>query len=269
MKLIDVHCHFDKEFFPDIDDVITRMKENNCIALPVGITPDTNKFVLDLREKYPESIFPCIGLYPPDALVNDKKENSNLIIDYDLENELAFIEKNKDKIVAIGEIGMDYKDGTDKELQEKIFRKQIELAIKLNLPIVVHSRKAEKECIDILEEYTKEHVYRQIVMHCFNGRQAQVRRVRENGWYFSIPTNCVRDTHFQRIIKETPLKQLLTETDSPFLGPFKKDDGTVERNEPINVIETIKKISEIKNTPVEDIANLLHRNAIKLFKIEN
>lgn len=260
MKLVDVHCHLDKDFFgEDVEEVIDRCRKNNCLAFPVGITPKTNRYVLDLQKKYPDIVYPCLGIYPPDALKKEleDKENSE-DLEYDIDKELKFIEDNADKIIAIGEVGMDAKDGTDLESQEKIFRKTIELAIKLNKPLVIHSRKMEMKVIDILEEYK----FKKIVMHCFGGKHSQIKRIRANKWFFSIPTNIVRDQHFQKIVKETPLSQLLTETDSPFLSPFKDI-----RNEPIYVIETIKMISKIKNLPELDVATLIRRNVTHLFGV--
>ena len=261
MKLIDVHCHLDEYFFgKEIDKVIDRCKKNNCLAIPCGITPDTNRYVIELKNKYPDVIFPSLGLYPVDALKKETEDvGSEIKLDYDIDEELKFIEDNQDKIIAIGEVGMDFKNGSDAIYQEELFRKTIKLAIKLDKPIVIHSRKAEVKVIDILEEYK----FKKIVMHCFGGKHSQVKRIRENNWYFSIPTSIVRDQHFQKIVKETPIHQLLTETDSPFLSPFRG-----ERNEPSFVIETIKKIAEIKSLPIEDVANLVYRNAEKLFNFK-
>ncbi len=261
MKLIDVHCHLDSFFYKeDIGKVMLNCKKQNCIVIPAGITPDTNRNVLKLQEKYPDIIYPSLGIYPPDALKNE--DNSDLVIDYDIDKELKFIEKNADRIVAISEIGMDAKDGSDFKKQEEIFRKAIELAIKLEKAVIVHSRKMEKQVIEILEEYSEKHRYRNIVMHCFSGKHSLVKQVRENQWRFSIPTSAVRDGHFQKIIKETPIHLLLTETDSPFLSPFRG-----KKNEPVNVLETIKLISEIKRLPVDDVANIIMRNSRNTFGI--
>ncbi len=253
MNYIDVHCHLDEFFYKDdIDAVIRRAMGNNVKIIPAGVNPDTNRQVLKLQEKYPNTIYPSLGIYPPDALSKETKKKQ----DYDIDKEIKFIESNKDKITAIGEVGMDFKDGTDFEQQEKTFRKMIELAIKIDKPIVIHSRKAEIKVIDILEEYN----YKKIVMHCFCGKHSQVRRIRENKWCFSIPTSIVRDQHFQKIVKETPLFLLMTETDSPFLSPFKD-----KKNEPSFVIETIKKIAELRNMAEIDVANILYRNAERVF----
>ena len=262
MKLVDVHCHLDNYFYPDdIDRVMKNCKKNNCIVIPAGVDPDTNRQVLELQTKYPNLVFPSLGLYPRDALYSETDSTQNrLKTDYSVDKELKFIEKNSDKIVAIGEIGMDFKNGKDKITQEKEFRKCVELAIKLDKAVVIHSRKAEKEIIEIMEEYVEKYNYKKVVMHCFGGKTKLVQKIREYQWYFSVPTNIVRDEHFQKLVKETPMHLLLTETDSPFLSPLKE-----QKNEPSNVIETIKMISKIKRLPIEDVSNIIYRNAKRVF----
>lgn len=260
MRLVDVHCHMDEFFYKDdLDAVIERARQNSTKIITAGINPETNRFALKLKEMFPDIIYPTLGIYPPDALKNDIAESENkLSLDFNIDEEIKFISDNRDKIVGIGEVGMDFKDGTDYALQEEIFRKMIALAIKFGLPLVIHSRKAEEKVIGILEEYR----YRKIVMHCFGGSHKLVRKIRENQWMFSIPTSAVRDEHFQRIIRETPMNQILTETDSPFLSPFRD-----KKNEPSNVIETIKLISGLKNMPEEDIANIVAINAKRIFGV--
>jgi len=256
MKFVDVHCHLDKTFFEDdVDEVLKRAKENEVRVIPAGVDPETNKYVLELKGKYPDIIFPTIGIYPPDALTTETGEQKN----YDVEEEIKFIKDNIKNINGIAEVGLDFKTDSNKKEQEKIFRKMIEIAVKNDLPLVVHSRKAEAEVINILEEYD----YRKIIMHCFGGKKSLIKKIRENQWYLSIPTTVVRDEHFKRIVKETPMNLLLTETDSPFLSPFKD-----KKNEPTFVIESVKKISEIKKLPLVDVANILYRNANYLFGLD-
>ncbi|HIH41290.1 TPA: TatD family hydrolase [Candidatus Woesearchaeota archaeon] len=258
MKLLDVHCHLDEFFYKeDIDEVIDRCRQNNVSAVAAGVNPGTNRNVLMLKKKYPDVVHASLGIYPPDALKKETEGSENkLNLDYDIDREIEFIEKNKDNIVAVGEVGMDFKDGTDFEMQEKTFRKMIELAMRIKKPIIIHSRKAESKVIDILEEYN----YSKVIMHCFGGKHSQVRRIRENNWYFSIPTSIVRDEHFQKIVKETQLRQLLLETDSPFLSPFKD-----RKNEPSFITETVKKISELKRLPEIDVSTMINRNCEILF----
>jgi len=130
------------------------------------------------------------------------------------------------------------------------------LAEKIKKPVVIHSRKAEKECIEIIETFK----IKNVDMHCFSGNFKLVKKVQDNGWFFSIPTNIVRLFHFQKIVEETPMSQLLTETDSPYLSPFIE-----KRNEPSFVVETIRKISEIKKLNEEEVKKLIFMNFQKIF----
>ncbi|MEM3374045.1 MAG: TatD family hydrolase [Candidatus Woesearchaeota archaeon] len=263
MKFIDIHSHLDPYFYPDIDEVIKNLQRNNTIAIAAGINPETNKHVLKLSKKYPKLVYATLGLYPRDAFTEEEIKSTGFNVNFDVDKEIDFIYQNKDNIIGIGEVGMDFKNGKDLEMQEKDFRKIIELAIKINKPLIIHSRKAELKVIEILEEYSQKYNYEKIIMHCFTGNHNLVKKIRQNKWFFSIPTSIVRDMHFQKIVKETPLTQILTETDSPFLSPFKE-----KRNEPIFVKETIKTIAKLRNTPEEDVANLIYLNAKRVFEVE-
>ncbi|MEM4397174.1 MAG: TatD family hydrolase [Candidatus Woesearchaeota archaeon] len=263
MKLIDVHSHLDKYFYSDISEVINNLKMKNAVAITAGINPETNRYVLELSEKYPKVIYATLGLYPRDAFTEQEIRETGFNLNFDVDEELDFIYSNREKIIGIGEVGMDFKHGKDLEMQEKDFRKVIELAIKINKPLIIHSRKAELKVIEILEEYSKEYKFEKIIMHCFSGSHILVQRIRKNKWFFSIPTSIVRDQHFQKIVKETPLNQILTETDSPFLSPFKEI-----KNQPVFVLETIKTISKLRNIPEEDVANLIYLNSKRVFGVE-
>ena len=252
MNLIDMHCHLDEKFYDNVYELIEKSKKEMKFIVPAGIDKESNRHVLKLAEKYPGFIKPALGIYPPDALAVEDSSTKH----FDIDKEVTFIEKNKDKIVAIGEVGMDFKHGKDKEMQESVFRKMIELAIKIDKPLIIHSRQAEKEVIDILEQYN----YKKIIMHCFCGKYNLVKKIRENDWYFTIPTSVVRDEHFQRIVKETSLYRIFTETDSPYLSPFKG-----EKNEPLNVKESIKIIAKLRNMSENEVANVLYRSSKWLF----
>jgi TatD DNase family protein len=136
------------------------------------------------------------------------------------------------------------------------FEKIIALAEKLKIPMIVHSRKAEEEVIDILE--TSKH--KKIIMHFFCGRKHLVKKIQDNGWSFSIPTNIVRLTQLQQIVETTPLDKIFTETDCPWLSPF-----LVQTNEPAFVAETIKKIVQIKKMEEEEVIKNIYMNYQKMF----
>jgi len=222
MILIDVHAHLDwKDFESELDDIVKRAENAGVkVIISAGIDSKSNKKVLEIAEKY-EIVKAALGLYPPDALA--RETNSELISEFKsdinshVDEELKFIETNKDKIIAIGEIGLDFlSKKSDLKLQMETFVKQLKLAKKLDLPVIVHSRKAEADVVNILE---KEGM-KKVVMHCFCGKKRLIKKAIELGWYFSIPTNVVKSQQFQDMVEMIPLQQILTETDSPFLSPY-------------------------------------------------
>lgn len=247
--LVDVHAHLEhSKFESDLDDVIIRAKEAGVVSvISAGTNHQTNKETLALAEKY-DIVNASLGIYPLDALNMSEKE---------FQEALSFIEQNKDKIVAMGEIGLDYYHIMGKnEEQKRKFLKLIELAKELKLPVIVHSRKAELDVVELLE--TAKNL--KIIMHCFSGSLNLVKRAEKNGWYFSIPTNVLYSSHFQKIVETVSLSRILTETDSPFLSPMKG-----KRNEPANIVHTIDKIAKIKNIEETEIKKIIFMNYQKIF----
>ncbi len=243
---IDIHSHL--EICKPVNEKIENARKNNVkIILTCGTDKKTNRFALDLAKKFNE-IKACLGIYPCDALKLSEKE---------LEQEIEFIRKNKTLIVGIGEVGLDLKECSLIEKQKKNLEKFIKLAIELDKPIIIHSRKAEEIAIELLEKFN----YKKIIMHCFSGKLKLVRRIIDNGWFFSIPTNITYSQHFQKVVEIVPLEQLFCETDSPFLHPFKK-----RNNEPANVIESYKKIAEIKKISLKEIEKQVEENYKRIFK---
>src|SRR3989339_300734 len=225
MTFIDIHAHL--EFFDNLDKIIKKAKKRNVkIILANGIDVETNKKVLAFAKEYPE-VQACLGIYPANALKLIKKE---------INSEIKFIKENKDKIIAIGEVGLDLKEAGVETLitQKEILKKFVKLAKELDKPIFIHSRKAEKETVELLETLD----YNKIIMHCFNGQ-------------------------FQEMIKIIPIEQLFCETDAPFLHPDKKFP-----NEPANVIESYNKIAEIKGIPIADVEKKIEENYRKLFLVK-
>jgi len=243
---IDIHSHVD--ICKDIDVLIKNAKKENVKILTAGTSPKSNRKILELKEKYPE-INICLGIYPIDALKLSEKE---------INSEIEFIKKNKSNILGIGEVGLDLKHAKEEtlEIQKENLTKFVNLARELNVPVVIHSRKAEKECIELLEKLN----YNKIIMHCFSGNMKLVDKIIKNNWSLSIPANVKHSEHFQKIVKETPIKQLFCETDSPFLHPDKKFP-----NEPSNVIESYKKISEIKKISLAEVERIIEGNYNELF----
>ncbi len=244
--LIDSHCHLDSCKNPS-DCVRRAMEAGVEVIVTNGVNRENNMQVLELARAFP-IVKAALGLYPIDALA---------ISDEDVAETIKFIRKNEDKIVAVGEVGIDYKDDLNQhEKQKKIFSKMIDLALELDKPIVVHSRKAELDAIEMLENAG----VKKALMHCFSGNMGLVKRIIDNGWMLSIPTAVKHATHFQEVIKITPIDQLLCETDAPFLHPDKKFD-----NEPVNIIESYKKIAEIKKISLKEVEKQIEKNYNNLF----
>jgi TatD DNase family protein len=264
MILVDVHTHLDHERFKkDLDEVIERARKAGVKRIITsGVNSITNRIVLKIAEKYPDIVKVSFGLYPLDALAKEVEEGEAAGFPRDIQpinvdEELEWIKENKDKCEAIGECGMDFNWGREKEFEQKqVFQKVIETVEKINKPIIVHTRKAELEVIEMLESSN----LKKVVLHCCMARKHLIKRAADNGWYFSIPPIITRLQHFQVIADIVSINQLLTETDAPYLSPFPG-----ERNEPAFVIETIKKIAEIKNFMPEEVANNIWVNYNRLF----
>jgi len=261
MILVDCHCHLDHpDFKGEVDKVVENAKNAGVKAIiSAGINGYTNRIVLDLARKH-DLIKPALGMYPPDALEMEIDEDGLEWVGHektpDIDKEIEFIKQNKDQIIAIGEIGLDFANFKDQEMQKDLYKKMIELGIELDKPIIIHSRKAENDSVEILEKYN----YKKTILHCFCGKKKLMLRAAKNGWFFTVPTCVVKSEQFQIMAKEVNINQLLTETDSPFLTPF-----TGQRNEPANVLESVKKIAEIKGMTVDDTAKNIFMNYEKLF----
>ena len=147
-----------------------------------------------------------------------------------------------------------YENGQNKVSASKL----IELSKKIKKPIIIHSRKAEQDVIDILENLDA----KKVVLHCFSGKLKLIKRAAELGYYFSIPTNITHSQHFQKLAELVDINKILTETDAPYLSPYKN-----RRNEPSFITEAIKKIAEIKNISINEIANNIFMNYQNLFFI--
>jgi len=239
--LIDIHAHLDLKYFEnDLDDVIERARKNNVkLIINNGLNPESNRKTLELSKKY-EIIKPALGIYP------------DCVSKIDVDSELKFI---KDNAFAIGEVGL---DGTEEnmELQKQVFTKIISLANEINKPLIVHSRKAEKEVIELLEKNNA----KKVILHCFHGDFGLIKKAVKLGYSFSIAPIILRSEHMQKMAREVPLSHLFTETDAPFLGYDRN-----ARNEPGNVIFTIKKIAEIKKLDPIEVENNIYMNYQKMF----
>ena len=233
--IIDVHAHAD--FLSE--EKLVEIQKDKKIRLVISNSVNLNscKKNLEFSRKY-SKIRLAAGLYPEEDLTLTEYSKFE-----------KFVRKNKKEIIAIGEIGIDKKE---------IFFNQLNLAKELNLPVIVHSRKAEKEALDILEDY-KDNL--KIILHCFSGNFNLIKRAVELGFSFSIPANIMRSEHFQKMAGEIPHERILTETDSPLLSPYKE-----MKNEPSFIKESIKKFSEIWNISEDKVEKIIEENFNKIFK---
>ncbi len=248
MKFIDSHLHL--EICKDIPGIINKCDEKDILIVSCGTDSKTNRQMIDFKKKYPQ-IEICLGVYPLDGLKMSEEE-----IDLEIQN----INEGNDKIFGIGEVGLDLhtiKDPKNFEKQKEILEKFVKLAKELDKPIFIHSRDAEKETIEFLESFD----YDKIVMHCFSGNMKLVERIVNNGWFLSIPASVKYNEHFQKIVEIVPMENLLCETDSPFLHP---DRIHGMNNNSVNVLESYKKISEIKSLSLKEVKNKIWNNFNKL-----
>lgn len=256
MLLVDVHAHLDHlQFSYDLDEVIKRAKAQGIKKIITnGIDKETNRKSLQLAKKF-DIVEPALGIYPIDALPDKPTHQGDYIKkEFDVDKEIEFIKKIKP--IALGEVGMDLSWGKDEKSQKDIFTKFISLSEKLNIPLIIHSRKAEQIIIDLLESSNA----KKVVLHCFCGKFKLVKKAEDLGFLFSIPPNIIRAQHFQKIVEQVSLSQLLTETDCPYLSPFPNT-----KNEPAFIFEAIKKIAEIKKMTIDDTSNNIFMNYQRLF----
>lgn len=249
MVFIDVHCHLEL-CKSEVERLVGRAKNAGVgIIVNNSVNKNSNRKTLELASKFSE-VKAALGYYPVEVINLGEKE---------FEEEIDFIRKNKDKFIALGEVGLDLKENHELEKQKARFQKFIELSIELDIPLIVHSRKAEQEAIEFLEENKA----KKVIMHCFSGNFSLVERIIKNGWFMTIPTNVTFSEHFQKIAKDAPIERLFCETDSPYLHPVK---GQYD-NEPANVVEGYKKVAEIKGITLEECEKKIEENYKRVFGV--
>lgn len=257
MQLFDSHCHIhDEKFDEDREETIEKIFSSDVSKIiSAGYSVEGSLKGLELAKKYPQ-IYTVSGVSP-----NDIGENVNKI-----EEDIKQIEMfaQDEKSVGIGEIGLDYYwNNENKELQQFAFIKQIELANKLNLPIVIHSRDAVMDTLAILKKYP---VNKKGVFHCCQLNPELVKEALKLGFYISFagPITFKNSKNANEVILLVPDDKMLIETDSPYLSP-EPHRGT--RNNPTNVKYVAEKIASVKGYTVEQVAKITYDNACRLFSI--
>lgn len=251
MKLVDTHCHLDNEKFDeDRLEVIERIKENLEFCVNIGYDLASSKKSLELAKEY-DFIYAVIGVHPIDIAEYSEE----------VEKELEILGKNP-KVVAIGEIGLDYHWMTEsKEVQQERFKRQLELAERLNKPVVIHTRDAMEDTVNILKEYSNITG----VIHCYPGSLETAKQLVDR-FYLGIGGTLTfkNSKKAVEVVKDIPLDRIVIETDCPYLTP---EPFRGKRNEPVYVEYVAKKIAEIKEISVEDVTKVTTENAKKLYRI--
>lgn len=269
-KLVDTHCHIEMdEFSEDREDVIQRAREAGIEAIiTVGSDLEGNIGSLELSKRY-DFIYSSIGIHPHDAKDFTEEIYEQLkewATEYRIQNYTLHTTRytlNMPKVVAIGETGLDYHyDNSPQDIQREVFRRHLTLAKELGLPVIIHSREAKNDTLEIL----KESGINRGVLHCFSGDMDMAEKAMGMGFYISI-AGTVTFKNAKKIVeiaKTIPDDYLLIETDAPYLTP---EPFRGKRNEPAFVKNTAKRIAEIRGESFEDIARITTLNAKQLFKI--
>jgi len=282
--LIDTHAHVNfNAYKDDIDEVIRRASNNNIWMINIGSQYDTSKRAAEIAEKYEKGVYATVGLHPihlgPQKFIDEEEvkfKTREEKFDYEKYKDLAL----NQKVVAIGETGLDYyhvEDEKIRELQKEVFIKHLALAKELNKPIIFHCRKAYDELLEILKTHHPaslaslrsgpaggSSLKTRGVLHCFMGKWSQAEEFLKLGFYlgFDGPITYCRD--YDKVIKNCPFERILVETDSPYLTP---EPFRGQRNEPLYVKYVAQKIAEIKEVSFEKVAEQTTENARELFGI--
>ncbi|MCX6778363.1 MAG: TatD family hydrolase [Candidatus Micrarchaeota archaeon] len=243
--LVDSHCHLSD--MGNADEAVSEAKGKLGFLVTCGHSLESSIKSIEIAEKYPGFVFAVAGISPQDAMRKPgeagKKGEAEKLID-------AVANKN---VVAIGEIGLDYhwaKNDGERRNQMECFEKLLDYAIGRNLPVVIHSRNAEKEVIDVLEARQA----KDVLLHCFSGQPAQAKRGVELGYYFTVPP--VPSGSREKVIKAVPLQYLLLESDAPYLGKT-----------PNSVFEAAELVAKTKGVAFEEVARATSENARKFYRL--
>lgn len=256
--MIDTHAHIDFESYDShFDELLADIKIAGVekVIIP-GVIPQGFGKIINLIEKY-DNLYGAIGVHPSE--LKDVNEGWEEVV----ENLL-----NHKKVVAVGEVGLDYywdKEEENHNLQKKVLITQIELAKKYNLPILIHDREAHGDCFDILSEYTENKI--PVIMHCFSGSPEFAERCLKQGWFlaFGGVLTFKNAKKMKEVVKITPIDKLLLETDSPYLTPVPYRG---EENSPAYVKFVAEEIAKIKEITFEDVDKKTTENALKIFNFD-
>jgi len=251
--MIDVHCHLEqKDYDKDRDSVVESCRRQLKAVVTSCAHPEDFDLTLEIVKMYAGFVFCAIGLHPTYIDKVNEKEKNEL---------LKKIVENKNKVVGIGEVGLDYYWIKEKELQEKqkkLFVEFIKVAKQLKLPLIVHSRDAMPDTVEILEQ--QEMQGKKVLMHLF-GEKSLLQRVIDNGWNISIGPGISKSKDTKKIARDCPLDRIMLETDSPWFG-------FGQRGTPLNAKIAAEKIAEVKKISVEEVEKQTDLNAVRFFDLK-
>ncbi len=255
--IIDSHCHLDYPVLYDHLDLVLKRAENNQVKKLLTICTTLESFdkIKIITAKY-KNIYGTFGIHPHETK-NYLNIDSNFIIN--------LVKLNK-KIIGVGETGLDFfYTHSEKNIQKNSFVEHIDAAIELKIPIIVHSRDAEKETYEILK-YKKKNSDLKVLIHCFTGSQAFAKKLIDIGCYVSVSgiITFKKSSELASAVSNIPIENLLVETDSPYLSPIPYRGKS---NEPSYIIHTVNKLSQIKNVSKEVVMEYTTNNFMKLFNL--
>jgi len=271
--LIDTHAHINFNAYKDDgDEVVRRSLVEGTWIINVGSEKDTSHRAVEYSARHKAGVFAAVGLHPLQLSAQEieEKENGEIIkfsAPAEEFNEEYYADlAGQDKVVAIGEIGLDYyRNGAARELQRDVLLKQLGLAIKLKKPILVHCREAHEDLQKIFKEWTSAgKSLPSGVLHSFSGTMVQAQEYLAMGFYLGFNGIITFARDYDRVVKEMPLEKLLLETDCPYLTPI---PFRGKRNEPSYVKYVAQKVAELRGISVEEVAEATTRNARELFGI--
>ena len=257
MKLIDAHIHLsDAEYAKCTDELVAEAKSSNVVAIVSNsIDFETSIGSLKLAEKYPDTVYPALGIHPCNVTI--LKEN-------ELEETLKLISERSQKkeIVAVGEIGLDYKYEKILDKQLMVFDKMLRAAEKLNLPVIIHSRGITAQIVDMLPSYK----LKRVLLHWFSHPMSALYKAVEHGYFITEGPPVAYSNGIRQVVKEVPLANLLTETDGPVT--YRKPPFNDQLTRPSFINTVVEAIAEVKNMAVVDVAEQIARNFEGFFNIK-
>ena len=259
MKFFDTHTHANFNAFKnDSQEVIERALKNGVWLVNVGSQASTSKRAVEMAQNYQKGVYAAVGLHP--SHLEDEDFDEKFYLD---------LAKNE-KTVAIGECGLDYfrmknEELRIKNLQKEVFIKHIELAKKVNKPLIIHCRDSHEDLIKILNSKFSILNSPAGVMHFFTGNYEQAKQYIDLGFYISFSGVITFASEYEELVRKLPLDKILIETDAPYATPVPYRG---QRNEPSYVIETAKKIAEIKNISLDETARQTTENAFIVFGLK-